>query len=163
MRTVLAIAGVLIVAGGCRPSEEDIRRLIREEMWGAGNTVYAPSGKTIGPYSPAVRVGNMLFVSGQIGVDQLTGEMVAGGIESETQQVFTNISGILSSQGYAIGDIVSATVYLKNMDDFQKMNAVYGSLFEGREYPARSTVEVSRLPRNANIEIAVIAYKNDNR
>lgn len=163
MRTILIIAGVSLIVSGCRPSEEEVRKIVREELSAAGNAVYATSGKTIGPYSPAVRVGNFVFVSGQIGIDQLTGELVSGSIEAETRQALTNVSGVLSSQGYAMPDIVSATVYLKNMEDFQTMNGVYGSFFNDGRYPARATVEVSRLPRNANIEIAVIAYKNDNR
>lgn len=163
MRTLLTSVVVLMVTGGCRPTEEDIRNIVREEIAIARNAVHLSLGNTIGPYSPAVRVGNLLFVSGQIGIDERTGALASDNIEIETRQVLRNVSAVLSSQGYVMGDIISATVYLKNIDNFQAMNSIYATFFEPGKYPTRSTVEVSRLPRNANIEIAVIAYRNEQR
>jgi 2-iminobutanoate/2-iminopropanoate deaminase len=117
-------------------------------------TNHAPAA--IGPYSQAVKAGNLLFVSGQIPLDPETGNIIIGGIESETHRVMKNIEAILEAAGCNFSRVVKSTLYIKNMDDFAKINAVYASYFSGN-YPARETVEVSRLPRNADIEISVIA------
>ena len=117
------------------------------------HTHQAPAA--IGPYSQAVRAGNMLFVSGQIPLDPETGNIIIGGIESETHRVMKNIEAILQAAGCTFSQVVKSTLFIKNFDDFAKINAVYASYFSGN-YPARETVEVSRLPRNASIEISVI-------
>jgi 2-iminobutanoate/2-iminopropanoate deaminase len=151
------VVGVLII--GCSPSEDHIRNAVRAEIGKAMNrTIIAPT-TTIGPYSPAVQVGDFLFVSGQIGLDQETGQLKSETIEAETQQALDNIKTILEAAGYAPMHVVSATVYLRAMDDFQRMNDVYAKFFPEGKYPARTTVAVSELPKHANVEIAVVACK----
>ena len=112
--------------------------------------------KAIGPYSQAVRVGQLLFVSGQVPLDPATGEMVSGDIAAQTRRVFENLGAVLKAGGRSFNDVVRTTVFLADMNDFQAMNAVYGSYFT-EPYPARATVQVARLPRDARIEIDVIA------
>lgn len=114
----------------------------------------APSA--IGPYSQAVQVGDLLFVSGQIPTDPETGSVIIGGIEAETHRVMKNLEAILDAAGYSFANVVKATLFIRNMEDFALINAAYGSYFKGN-FPARETVEVSRLPKNVNIEISVIA------
>ena len=120
------------------------------------HTFKAP--QTIGPYSQAVEVNGMLFVSGQLGVDPETGKIVPGGIREQTQQVLRNIENILMSAGYTRNEVVKTTVYLKNMDDFKEMNEVYASFYE-EKHPARAAIEVARLPRGALVEIEAIAVR----
>jgi len=116
------------------------------------------SPEAIGPYSKAMKAGNLLFCSGQIWLDPKTMELVEGWIESETKQVCYNIEGVLSEYGLGFKDVVKTTIFLKNMSDFQTVNDIYKNYFIVK--PARSTVEVSNLPKNARIEIEVIAqYK----
>lgn len=110
----------------------------------------------IGPYSQAIKVGNALFVSGQIPIDPETGTMVIGGIEPATHRVMKNIGAILEAAGCNFNHVVKATIFIKNMDDFAKINGVYSSYFLS-EYPARETVEVARLPKDAEVEISVVA------
>jgi 2-iminobutanoate/2-iminopropanoate deaminase len=118
------------------------------------NTFGAPAA--IGPYSQAVKCGNFLFVSGQIPLDPTTGVLITGSIEEETHRVMKNLEAILQEAGSDFGKVVKATIFIKNMDDFAKINGVYASYFSGN-YPARETVEVARLPKDANVEISVIA------
>ncbi|MDI6767264.1 MAG: Rid family detoxifying hydrolase [Bacteroidota bacterium] len=113
----------------------------------------------IGPYSLAQKVGNFLFVSGQIALDLQTGELVSKDIETETRQVLDNLMNVLRKAGYDSSDVISATVYLTDMNNFAKMNNIYGGYFEEGNYPTRATVQVAALPRGANIEISAIAYK----
>lgn len=112
--------------------------------------------KAIGPYSQAVKVGNFLFISGQIPIDPLTGKIIEGDIREQTKRVLENIKGILESVGGSLENIVKTTVFLKNMDEFSSMNEVYSSYFS-KNPPVRSTIEVSRLPRDVSIEIEAIA------
>lgn len=155
----LSIALLQFVVVGCGPTEKDVRRIVNEEMRkGLERTTVSPM-EVIGPYSPAVRVGGFLFVSGQIGLDRETGQLQNTSIESETRQVMENLMHILRSAGYDSSHVVSATVYLKNMNDYAKMNLIYGGYFPEESYPARATVAVNELPRQANVEIAVVAYK----
>jgi len=119
--------------------------------------VSSPGGPTaIGPYSPAVRAGHLLFVSGQVPFDPATGTLVTGDIEAETRQVMENIGVLLRAGGLDFSAVVRTTVFLADMNDFAAMNAVYGRYFT-EPYPARATVQVSRLPRDARIEIDAIA------
>jgi len=111
----------------------------------------------IGPYSQAVESGDMLFISGQIPLDPATSEVVSGDIESQARQVFANMDSILRAAGYTFADIVKTTVFLNDLNDFQKMNAVYSEFISHR--PARSTIEVSRLPRNVKIEVEAVAMR----
>ena len=112
----------------------------------------------IGPYSQAVQVGNMLFASGQLGIDPATGLFVEGAVKEQTAQAFKNVHAILAEAGYSIIDVVKTTVFLADMVDFAAMNEVYASQFEGA-FPARSAVAVKTLPKNGLVEIEVIAVK----
>lgn len=110
----------------------------------------------IGPYSQAVKCGNMLFCSGQIPLDPVTGELVTGDITRQVEQVMKNIAAVLSAAGIGFDDVVKTTIYLVDMADFAAVNKVYGDCFPHNK-PARSTVAVKSLPRNALLEIEVIA------
>ncbi len=112
----------------------------------------------IGPYSQAIQAGNMLFVSGQIAIQQATGNLINGSIEEEAHQVMKNIRDVLSAAQFDFPHVVKTTIFLKDMNNFPKVNAVYGSYFAS-EPPARETVEVSRLPKDVNVEISCIAVK----
>jgi 2-iminobutanoate/2-iminopropanoate deaminase len=119
--------------------------------------VQAPgAASAIGPYSPALKVGNFLFLSGQIPLDPASGQLVAGDIRVQTKRVLDNIGAVLSGAGVDFSRVVKSTVYLTNFDDFAAMNEIYATYFTA-PYPARSTVEVSRLPKDCNIEIEVLA------
>ena len=119
--------------------------------------IRAPSAPAaIGPYSQAVRAGNLLFLSGQIAIDPATGQIVEGGIEAQVERVLKNIEAVLQAAGAATTDVVKTTLFLKSMDDFSKVNEIYGRYFTDNP-PARSTVEVSRLPRNVLFEMDAIA------
>ena len=112
--------------------------------------------KAIGPYSQAIQAGNFLFLSGQIPLDPTTGELVKGDIRKQTQQVLENIKGVLESQGLGMEDTVKVTIFLKDIGNFNQVNEVYATYFSSSP-PARSTVEVTKLPRDAEIEIEAIA------
>jgi len=112
--------------------------------------------KAIGPYSPAIRTGQLLFVSGQVPFDPATGALVTGDIATETRQVMENIGALLKAGGLDFPAVVRTTVFLADLNDFAAMNAVYGGYF-AEPYPARATVQVARLPRDARIEIDAIA------
>ena len=116
----------------------------------------AEAPKAIGPYSQAIVANGFVFAAGQIGSDPKTGKLVEGGIEAETEQALKNIEAVLKAAGSSMKDVVKATVFLADMNDFAKMNAIYGK-WMGEPYPARSTVQVARLPRDARIEIEVVA------
>ena len=111
----------------------------------------------IGPYSQAVIHDNTLYVSGQIAIEQSTGEMIDGDIQSETHQVMKNISRILEAAGIGFDNVLKCSIFVKNMGDFAAINEIYGSYFDENP-PARETVEVSKLPKNVNVEISCIAY-----
>ncbi|MGB8213677.1 MAG: RidA family protein [Anaerolineales bacterium] len=112
--------------------------------------------KAIGPYSVAVRAGMFVFASGQLGLDPLSGNLVPGGIEAETQQVLTNLRHVLADSGSGLEAVIKTTVFLKDMADFPKMNAVYAGFFPENP-PARSTVQVAALPRGGSVEIEAVA------
>lgn len=112
--------------------------------------------EAVGPYSQAVRANDFLFVSGNLPIDAETGKIAEGGIEQQTHMVLKNISTLLNGAGLSLSDIVKTTIFIKDMNDFSKINSVY-SVYFAAEYPARSTVEVSRLPKDALIEIECIA------
>ena len=114
--------------------------------------------KAVGPYSQAVWAGDLLFCAGQIPLDPATGNMVAGGITEQTTRVLDNIRGVLQSQGLDVGNVVKSTVFLSDLDNFGAMNEVYAKYFV-KEPPARSTVQVARLPKDALVEIEVVATR----
>ncbi len=119
--------------------------------------VAAPGApKAIGPYSPAIRAGNLLFVSGQIPLDPATGSLVAGDIAAQTEQVMRNIGALLAAAGAGFAHVARTTVFLLDMNDFATMNEVYAR-FVVDPPPARATVQVARLPRDVRVEIDVIA------
>jgi 2-iminobutanoate/2-iminopropanoate deaminase len=114
--------------------------------------------KAIGPYSQAVSVGNLVFLSGQIPLDPATGEIAKGGIAEQTRRVMDNLEAVLRAAGASLSEVVKSTIYLTDLGDFAKVNEVYGSYFPN-EPPARATVEVAALPRGASIEIDMIAHR----
>ena len=112
--------------------------------------------RAIGPYSQAVESDGWLFTSGQVGLDPATGELVAGGFEAQTRQVFANLEAVLAAGGCSLQDVVKATVYLADMADFPKLNGIYAEAF-GEHKPARSTVQAAALPKGARVEIDLVA------
>lgn len=123
------------------------------------NIITAPQAPAaIGPYSHAIHAGPFVFCSGQTPLDPATGKLAEGDIEPQTHQVFTNIKAVLSAAGLSLKDVVKSTVYLKDMGDFQKMNAIYEAAFAPHK-PARTTIQAAKLPLDCRVEIEVIAYK----
>ena len=116
----------------------------------------AGAPKAIGPYSPALKVGNMLFLSGSIPLDPASGQLVEGGITDQTTRVMENIKGLLAAAGADFNHIVRTTVFMVDLGEFAAMNEIYSSYFTA-PYPARSTVQVVKLPRDVRVEIDVIA------
>jgi 2-iminobutanoate/2-iminopropanoate deaminase len=112
--------------------------------------------KALGPYSVGILVGSFIFASGQLGLDPQTGEIVQGGVEAETKQALSNIRSVLEAADSGLDRVIKTTVFLRDMADFAKMNAVYGSFFKDN-FPARSTVQVAALPKAGAVEIEVIA------
>ena len=121
------------------------------------NTKNAPS--PIGPYNQAVLVGNTLYTSGQIALNPSTGQLVTNTIEAETTQVLENMKAVLTEAGMTFEHVVKSSIFVKNMNDFSKINTVYGSYFNAETAPARETVEVGNLPLFVNVEISMIAIK----
>ena len=130
-------------------NKTDMKRII--------NTSNAP--KPIGPYNQAVISGDLMFISGQVAFDPNTDELVLDDIQSETKQVMENLKSILEEADLSFKNVVKTTIFLSDMDDFQQVNEVYGSYFSNNQAPARETVEVSRLPKDVNVEISMIAQK----
>jgi 2-iminobutanoate/2-iminopropanoate deaminase len=112
--------------------------------------------RAIGPYSQAVRAGNLVFASGQIPIDPATGEFVPGGIAEQTEQVLRNLTAVFEAAGLGMDQVIKTTVFLADMDDFTAMNEVYARFFSAKP-PARATVQAARLPRDARVEIEAIA------
>ena len=122
------------------------------------HAISAPDApKALGAYSPAIKAGNLLFVSGQIPVDPATGNLVQGDITAQTDRVLQNIKAILDDQKLTFGNVVKTTVFLTNLADFAAMNEVYAKYFTS-DCPARSTIQVAALPKGANVEIEVVAH-----
>jgi len=148
MRTKISLAVLLIffLVGVFESSGQTAKRAIE--------SAHAP--KAIGPYSQAIVANGFVFTAGQVGADPKTGALVEGGIIEQTEQVLKNIEAVLKASGSTMNDVVKATVFLADMNDFAKMNEVYAKRFAA-PFPARSTVQVARLPRDARIEIEVVA------
>lgn len=119
------------------------------------NTKKAPS--PIGPYNQAVKTGNMLYTSGQIAIDPVSNDLVKDSIEKETEQVMQNLKAILEEAGTNFENVIKATIFLTDMNNFKEVNEVYGSYFDENTAPARETVAVAALPKFVNVEISVIA------
>ena len=130
-------------------NKTDMKRII--------NTSNAP--KPIGPYNQAVISGDLMFISGKVAFDPNTDELVLYDIQSETKQVMENLKSILEEANLSFNNVVKTTIFLSDMNDFQQVNEVYGSYFSNNQAPARETVEVSKLPKDVNVEISMIAYK----
>ena len=113
--------------------------------------------EAVGPYNQAIFSNNILFISGQVGIDPINGNMKNGNIKEETIQVMNNLKAILNELNFDFNNVIKSTIYLSNMENFTIVNEVYGSFFKKNYLPARVTVEVSRLPKNANVEIDMIA------
>tara|TARA_B100000900_G_scaffold345625_1_gene310092 strand:- start:117 stop:494 length:378 start_codon:yes stop_codon:yes gene_type:complete len=111
----------------------------------------------VGPYSQAILTNNTLFISGQVALDPNNGDMINSSIEEETIQVMNNLKAILNEVGFDFSNVIKSTIYLSDMNNFSKVNEVYGSFFNKDYVPSRVTVEVSRLPKDANVEIDMIA------
>lgn len=118
--------------------------------------------KPIGPYSQAVQAGEFIFLSGQIPIDPSTGEIIRGDIRQQTQRVLENLKAILESQGLGMEDVVKVTIFLKDLTHFSEVNEVYGTYFPASA-PARTTVEISRLPKDCELEIEAIALHSSSR
>ena len=116
----------------------------------------ADAPKAIGPYSPAIRAGQLLFVSGQIALDPATGQMIDGDIGAQTRRVLDNVGALLKAAGLSFPDVVRTTIFLADINDFASVNEIYGTYFSPPA-PARATVQVARLPKDARVEIDVIA------
>ena len=112
----------------------------------------------IGPYSQAVLSGNTLYTSGQIAMDPITGSLIMESIEAETTQVMKNMKAVLTEAGMTFEHVIKSSIFISDMDNFSKINAVYNQYFTS-DYPARETVEVARLPKDVNVEISMIAVK----
>ena len=128
-----------------------------DEEKAAIQTPEAPAA--IGPYSQAIRVGKMVYTSGQVAIDPATGQLVTGGIEAQTHRVLQNLQAVLAAAGLDLSRVIKTTVFLKNMADFSAMNSIYAEYLQTKysPAPARSTLEVARLPKDALVEIEVIA------
>jgi 2-iminobutanoate/2-iminopropanoate deaminase len=119
--------------------------------------VIAPKAPAaLGPYSAGVKVGSIVYTAGQLGIDPATGNLVTGGIEAQTRQVFHNLQAILEAAGTSLDKVVKTTVFMQDMGEFAKMNGVYAQFFTG-DYPARSTIQVATLPKGGLVEIEAIA------
>ena len=116
----------------------------------------------IGPYSPALKIGNLIFVSGQLPIDPAIGEIVKGEIEAQAKRSIENLKAVLESYSVDLENVVKTTIFLKDMNNFSRINKVYGEYFTD-QFPARSCVEVSRLPKDADIEIEAIAFCEKNK
>lgn len=144
-----AMAGC-VAPGDSAPSGGAASEVVREVI----STPLAPPA--IGPYSQAVRVGETVYLAGQIALDARSGELVSGGIEAETRKVMENLGAVLSAAGLSFQHVVQSQVFVADLDEFAAMNAVYGEFFP-RDPPVRATVEAARLPRDARVEIMFTA------
>lgn len=113
----------------------------------------------IGPYNQAILVGNTLYTSGQIAINPTTGNLVLDTIETETKQVMENMKAVLEAAQMSFKNVIKTTIFITDMNDFGKINTIYGSYFDEKSAPARETVQVAALPKNVNVEISVLAIK----
>jgi 2-iminobutanoate/2-iminopropanoate deaminase len=158
MKYVLTCLIAFAVAG-CSICKNAMREMVQQELAKGAEKNYYTQGQTIAPYTPAIRVGGFLFISGQIGLKPGSSELAGPDFENETRQVLDNIIAILKNAGYDASDVLQCTVYLKDINDFAKMNSVYSTYFQPGRFPTRAAVEVSNLVRNARIEVSALAYR----
>ncbi len=154
MKTRCLFVSVLLLAG-CAAAEAP-----KPQAAEAVRAVIATDGApaAIGPYSQAIRVGDLLFLAGQIGLDPATGQLVEGGIEAETRRALDNLKAVLEAAGFSMADVAQTQVFLADLGDYGVMNEIYGSYF-GEAPPARAAVQVARLPRDARVEIMMTAAR----
>lgn len=156
----VAVVGTFTLAGalaGCAPATPEPPPRQDAPAAEARRVIATPNAPAaIGPYSQAVQVGSTLYLAGQIALDPATGEMVAGGIEAETRRVMENLGAVLRAAGFGFEHVVQSQVFLVDLGEFAAMNGVYGEFF-GEAPPARATVQVARLPRDARVEIILTA------
>ncbi len=155
MKIAIALFGMLVMLG-CQTQSAREPKLDKEVVVSEG----AP--KAIGPYSQAIRVGNTLYLSGQIAIDPETGKMVSDDIQAQTHQVLDNIQAVLDEAGFSLSDVVQSKVFLADLNDYAAMNEVYGAYFKEHP-PARAAVQVARLPLDALVEIMVTAVRLENQ
>jgi 2-iminobutanoate/2-iminopropanoate deaminase len=155
-RGLLPVLGLVILLG-CAPEAKVEEVETGPPPHQAISAASAPAA--IGPYSQGVQVGNTLYCAGQIGMDPASGALVEGGIEAQTKQALDNLGAVLSEAGMNYDNVVRSTVFLDNIDDFQAMNGIYKEYFKSDHPPARSTVQVAKIPRGALVEIDFIAVK----
>jgi len=147
MKQLIGFLAIFLVLFAC--SKADVQREVI-------STSNAPAA--IGPYSQAVKVGNMLYLSGQIAIDPATGQFVPGGITEQTQQVLKNSSAVLKAAGFSINDVVQCQVFLQDLNDYGALNNVYKTYFT-ESLPARAVVQAARIPKDALVEIMMVAVK----
>ncbi len=152
MKRLLPLALLLVFLFACSEHECESECVKKEII----ESDQAPAA--IGPYSQAVKVGNMLYLSGQLGMDPETGEFAEGGIEAQARQALTNQKAILAEAGFCLKDVVQCQVFVRNMDDYGVFNEVYQEFFKG-DYPARAVLEVSRIPAGGLVEVMMVAVK----
>ena len=154
MKRILLVVSMLVLAAGvasCGSSNASDAT--------ARKVIYTPDAhKPIGPYSQGIVYGNTLYCSGQIGIDPITGQLVEGGIEAETDQALRNLGAVLRAANMDYQDVVKATIFLKDLEGYSVMNQVYAKYFDVAP-PAREAVGIDRIPADANVEISVIAIK----
>lgn len=163
-RTIIALAlglGLLVLGGALylfTQSGEDDDSMEHEHLQAHVKSAVIPEGTSppIGPYTPAVKVGDMLFLSGQLGINPETGTMVEGGTVAQARQALANLGSLLNAAGMTFDDVVRATVYLADLDDYGAVNEEYAKYFSDIP-PARVCVEVARIPADARVEISMIA------
>jgi 2-iminobutanoate/2-iminopropanoate deaminase len=151
-RTALITMGCITFAGPDLFSKKRRNQAMKKEI----KTENAP--KAIGPYSQAIEAGGMIFASGQIAIDPATGELNTGSIEEQTRLVLNNLKAVVEAAGSSFDNVIKCTVFLQDMNDFSRMNAVYAEFFKA-PYPARAAVQVARLPKDVKIEIEAVAVK----
>ena len=123
--------------------------------------IYTPNAPAqLGSYSQAIEAGGLLFISGQIAIDPKSGNLITDSIEAETKRVMENLRAILTEAGLSFANVIKCSVFIRDMEMYSRINEVYASYFEAATVPARELVEVSRLPKDVNIEISLIASKN---
>ena len=151
-REALVMLGCLAITGPNLLSKDERSKKMKKEI----KTEKAP--QAIGPYSQAIEANGFIFASGQIAIDPSTGELNAGSVEEQTRLVLSNLQAVLEAAGSSFDKVVKCTVFLQDMNDFSRMNAVYGEFFKP-PFPARAAVQVARLPKDVKVEIEAIAVK----
>jgi 2-iminobutanoate/2-iminopropanoate deaminase len=152
---------ILFVSGCAEPADTPTPEALPQEAFPTKTVVHTDGAPpAVGPYSQAIQVGHTLYLAGQIALDPTTGEMIEGGIEDETHQVMRNLGAVLTAAGFSFDDVVQAQVFLADLNDFAAMNQVYAEYF-GQAPPARATVEVSRIPLDARVEILFTAVRSE--